>query len=72
MFFIKPNFPKIYNLKTKQMKKFCLLTASSVTSALKMKASADGDRYPGEPYRPPYLEKVTKDLSADLNQLIPD
>ena len=54
------------------MKNFCLLTASSVASALKMKASADGDRYPGEPYRPPYLEKVTKDLSADLNQLIPD
>lgn len=50
------------------MKNICLLTATSMVSALKMKASADGDRYPGEPYRPPYLEKVTKDLSASLNE----
>ena len=54
------------------MKNICLIAASSAVSALKMKASTEGVRYPGEPYRPPYLEKVTKDLSANLNELIPD
>ena len=54
------------------MKNICLIAAFSTVSALKIKASIEGVRYPGEPYRPPYLEKVTKDLSANLNEQIPD
>jgi hypothetical protein len=29
-------------------------------------------KYPGEPYRPPYLEKVVEDLNKDLKGQIPD
>ena len=31
-----------------------------------------GIRYPGEPYRPPYLEKVAKNLNHNLKEQIPD
>lgn len=50
------------------MKNICLIAAASTASALKMRATVEESRYPGEPYRPPYLEKVTKDLDAKLNE----
>lgn len=56
------------------MKNICLIAAASSISALKIKTTVENEdeRYPGEPYRPPYLEKVTKDLNKNLHEQIPD
>ena len=55
--------------------KFSVLTLlASGSQAIKVHSMAEkpGIRYPGEPYRPPYLEKVAKDLSNNLEKKIPN
>ena len=52
------------------MKFFTLALLASSSKALKVSSLAEdaGYRYPGEPYRPPYLEKVSNDLSHNLHE----
>jgi len=56
------------------MKNLCLALLASSCQAMKVSTLAEdvGERYPGEPYRPPYLEKVANDLSNNLHEQIPD
>ena len=49
-----------------------LLASSSQAMTVHSMVGEPGIRYPGEPYRPPYLEKVAKDLSNNLEQKIPN
>ena len=56
------------------MKNICLGISASSTMAMKVTTLTEDSHslYPGEPYRPPYLEKVAHDLSANLHDQIPD
>ena len=49
-----------------------LLASGSQAIMVHSMVGKPGIRYPGEPYRPPYLEKVAKDLSHNLEEQIPD
>ena len=56
------------------MKNICLGISASSTMAVKVSILTEDSHslYPGVPYRPPYLEKVAHDLSANLHDQIPD
>ena len=49
-----------------------LLASSSQAMTVHSMTGEPGIRYPDEPYRPPYLEKVAKDLSHNLEAQIPN
>ena len=46
---------------------FALFAFNSQAMKVSTLVGDAGDRYPGEPYRPPYLEKVANDLNDDLH-----
>jgi hypothetical protein len=64
------------------MKNFFLLAAASQVQNIQIQSTAElgvgptatassSSSYPGQPYRSPYLEKVVKALSSNLNKQIP-
>lgn len=56
------------------MKSICLLLSVTISDAIKMESMSQSTKasYPGEPYRAPYLEHVSKDLESNLKEQIPD
>ena len=56
------------------MKNICLAISASSTMAMKVSTLTEDSHslYPGEPYRPPYLEHVAHELNANLHDQIPD
>ena len=68
-FFLLAAATQVQNLKIESS---IATEASAQTEAF---AETDAERsssYPGQPYRPPYLEKVVKELAANLKEQIPD
>ena len=56
------------------MKNICLGISASSTMAVRVSTLTEDSHshFPGEPYRPPYLEHVAHELSANLHDQIPD